>query len=373
MKDTNKVNRDLTVLIAPLDWGLGHATRCIPLISFLKEQQIRVLIGGNGAVKEILQQEFPDIQILPLKGYHITYSKKGDNFLISIVLQLPKILHRVWYEYRWLKNTVKKYNIDAVISDNRLGCFNKFVPSVFITHQLNIKTGRTFVNRFVRRINYFFINRYDECWVPDYFTEKNLAGELSHPIQFPKTPIKYIGLLSRFNKHALPIKYKLCILLSGPEPQRTILENKIIQQLEFLEEPSVIIRGTPEKKNTLSIQNKKVVQFNHLNADELSKTIQESEIVIARSGYSTIMDLIALEKKAILIPTPGQAEQEYLGTFLNKKAFFATVSQHQFNLFDSFKLLDGVAHENYDFREVYKNVLTEWILGLKDKHRASAS
>jgi uncharacterized protein (TIGR00661 family) len=362
LKKSNKGNKEFTVLIAPLDWGLGHATRSIPLISFLKNQQIRVLVCGNGAIKELLQQEFPDLEILTLRGYNIQYSQNGKSFLFNMLLQIPKIIFSVWYENRWLKRALKKYHIDAVISDNRLGCFNKSIPSVFITHQLNIKTGYSWVDKFIRRLNYFFINQFEECWVPDYSNEKCIAGELSHPSQYPTTPVKYIGLMSRFKKSENVSKFKVCFLLSGPEPQRTILENKILQELELFNDSAVIIRGIPNKKTILRLQNKNITQYNHLNANELCTIIQESEFVIARSGYSTIMDLISLEKNAVLIPTPGQTEQEYLGRYLNDKGLFYSVSQDKFNLHESLQQLYNKPFEKSSFLKKYKETVTDWII-----------
>ena len=350
------------MLIAPLDWGLGHATRCIPLISYLKDQQIRVLVSGEGSIKSLLQQEFPDIEMLPLKGYNIKYSRDGKRFLVNMLFQIPKMIYSVWHENRWLKKTIKKYDIDAVISDNRLGCFNNSVHTVFITHQLNIKTGNSFTDKIIRRINYFFINQYDECWIPDYPFENNLAGELSHPNIIPCKPMRYIGVLSRFQPDKTVVKKnKLCIILSGPEPQRTILENKIIQGLDCFAESVIIVRGIPDKIPTLKNLHSNIIQYNHQNAAALSNIIQESEIIIARSGYSTMMDLMTLQQKAILIPTPGQTEQEYLAAYLNDKALCYAVSQDEFNLSESLKKIDGVDIKDNIFEEIYKEALDDWL------------
>ena len=324
--------KKLRILLTPLDWGLGHATRCIPVIRTLQLHNFEVLVGASGSIVQLLKKEFPDLKIIALPGYGIRYSKNSRFFMFSIFLQLPKILFSAWKENRQMKKIVFDYQIDAIISDNRLGCFHKKLPSVYITHQLQILTGNQFLDRIAVKANYFFINRFTECWVPDAAGEINMAGLLSHPKQFPKTPVKYIGKLSRFSFQDSPLVYRLTILISGPEPQRTIFEQLIVKQSEDFDLPLFIIRGLPNNNTNLKSTNKKLQYRNHLSAEELSSVLQQSEMIIARAGYSTIMDLIALHKKAILIPTPGQTEQEYLAKKLGHEQLFLTASQHEFNL-----------------------------------------
>ena len=348
------------ILITPLNWGLGHATRCIPLIRELQKQNIEVLIGASGKIAHLLQSEFPEIKIIPLTGYDIQYSKNRRFFMFSILLQLPKILFAAWKENHQLKKIVVDYQIDAIISDNRLGCFHKKLPSVFITHQLQILTGNQLLDRLAMKANYFFINQFSECWVPDATGEINMAGLLSHPKKIPNVPVKYIGHLSRFNFQKIPPTIPLTILISGPEPQRTIFEQLIVKQSEELDMPVLIIRGLPNTNNKLTTSNKNLQYKNHLLASELSLILQQSEMIIARSGYSTVMDLLALQKKAILIPTPGQTEQEYLAKKLSEERLFFTVSQHEFNLK---KNLDAVAtclFRNEIFSSSLKEVIEQW-------------
>lgn len=308
------------ILIAPLDWGLGHATRCIPIIYALVAKGHTVFIAAEGPSKILLQNEFSDIEYLPLKGYGINYSKTRYSLLWTILLQVPRILKAIMNENRWLKKTIKSKDIDIVISDNRFGLYHRKTRCIFITHQLIIKAP--FLQRVLQKMNYHFINKFDECWIPDFKGEPNLAGNLSHPKEMPTTPARYIGWLSRFNRIVEQKETHLLVLLSGPEPQRTILEKKIADQLKTYLEPVVIIRGLPGSDTTLQVGNH-ITCFNHLPAKQLEDAIQSSSIVIARSGYSSIMDLLKLKKKSILIPTPGQTEQEYLGQHLlqNKLAF----------------------------------------------------
>lgn len=320
------------VLVAPLDWGLGHATRCIPIIRMLNDCNAEVFIGAEGAAVIVQNREFPDVKILPLKGYRIKYAKSKTFFFFNILLQLPKIARAVNYEKKWLDKIIETQKIDVVFSDNRLGLSSKKTPCYFITHQLHIKSGNSFLDKIIQKINYSYINQFKECWVPDLEKENNYAGELSHPKILPNVPVKYIGLLSRFQKLDVQKKYKLAIVLSGPEPQRTLFENKIIDQLNFIHDSVLLVRGLPDEKYPLKSLSQNITYYNHLHAEALSVAMQQSEVVLSRSGYSTIMDLIAIEQKAFLVPTPGQTEQEYLAQYLSEKGIFKMILQDELDL-----------------------------------------
>ncbi len=328
----NNLPRKRRILLSPLDWGLGHATRCIPLISLLNKQNIEVIVAGEGAFISLLKKEFPGIVILPLKGYRVSYSRYKNRFFFKILLQLPKIVAAIIYEKRWLRRAVAEFNPIAIISDNRFGFCTKKTPCIFITHQLFIHTGHPLIDRIAQKINYEYINKFDECWVPDIAGGHNLAGELSHPRILPQTPVKYLGILSRFKKIPVQKDIELLIMISGPEPQRSIFENILLAQTRNSEDKVVVIRGLPGETDTLPSENKYISIFNHLPANELNELIQRSNLVIARCGYSTIMDLAVLNQQAILVPTPGQPEQEYLARYLKEKKLCYTTLQENFSL-----------------------------------------
>jgi UDP:flavonoid glycosyltransferase YjiC (YdhE family) len=174
------------ILIAPLDWGLGHATRCIPIISALIQQNCSVIIAAESQVKFLLQKEFPNLQFIHLTGYRIKYSRYKLWMPVKLLLQLPKIVYRIYAENLWLKRIVKQNKIDVVIADNRMGLYHKKIPCIYITHQLSIKTGNRFTESVAQKIHYHFINKFCACWVPDAEGALNLAGELSHPVTMPK-------------------------------------------------------------------------------------------------------------------------------------------------------------------------------------------
>ena len=322
------------LLVAPLDWGLGHATRCVPVIRDLLNNNCEVWLAGEGAQEKLLREEFPSLAFLPLKGYRIKYAKKALTG--KILLQIPSILRSVKEENKWLKEQVSKFGFEAVISDNRYGLYHEKVFSVFITHQLCIKSSLgKWTEKILQQWNYKFINRFHECWVPDEEGENNLAGELSHPAKPPKVPVKYIGALSRFFSSSPlkdeAIKGHLLIILSGPEPQRTILENKVVDQIVNYPATATIVRGLPGEKDIIPSTNT-IHFYNHLSSEELNNEAMKAEFIISRSGYSTVMDIAALRKKSILIPTPGQTEQEYLGDHLMKKQFSFCLDQNSFSL-----------------------------------------
>lgn len=322
------------LLVAPLDWGLGHATRCVPVIRDLLNKHCEVWLAGEGAQEKLLREEFPSLPFLPLKGYRIKYGKSGVTG--KILLQIPSILRSIKEENKWLKEQVAKYGFEAVISDNRYGLYQEDIFSVFITHQLFIKSSLgKWSERILQKWNYNFINRFNECWVPDEESENNLAGELSHPVTLPSIPTKYIGPLSRFEKKFIDeIKDHLLIILSGPEPQRTILENKVVDQIVHYPGTATIVRGLPGERNVVPSTNT-IHFYNHLSSQELNSEALKAEFIISRSGYSTIMDIAALQKKSIMIPTPGQPEQEYLAGHLMNKQFAFCVDQKSFSLLEN--------------------------------------
>ncbi|MBL0271492.1 MAG: glycosyl transferase family 28 [Chitinophagaceae bacterium] len=332
--------RQARILVAPLDWGLGHATRCVPIIRELLAQGCSVWLAGEGAQEILLKAEFPDLPFLELPGYRIRYAKTARGLIWKMIQQGPKMRRAILYEHRWLKKAVNEHGFDAVISDNRYGLYHSSIPCVFITHQLTIKSSAgKWTEKIFQKSNYRHINHFTTCWVPDQpagqagiLADCNLAGELSHPVKMPAVPVHYIGWLSRFQKMNIPEKNNhLLIILSGPEPQRSLLEEIIIHEISHYNGTATIIRGLPGSSSMIPSTN--MIRFyNHLPALELNAAIEEASYVICRSGYSSLMDMITLQKKCILIPTPGQPEQEYLGRYLQEKGIAHCAPQKDFSL-----------------------------------------
>jgi uncharacterized protein (TIGR00661 family) len=312
------------ILVAPLNWGIGHATRCIPIINALIDNNYEVILAADGRPLHLLSTEFPKLEIIRFADYNITYSKYLP-MSVSMLLQTPKLLWNIKKEQTALQSIIKDYTIDGVISDNRFGLYSKTIPCIFITHQLQIQSP--YFSDSIRDFNYKYINKFDACWILDD-EENNLAGSLSKPNALPNNTI-YIGTQSRFEKQETKKKYDFLAIVSGPEPQRTILEKGLINALKDRTEKSLIVLGKPELNTSEQIGSLSLKS--HLNAKKLNTAILQSGLIICRPGYSTVMDLAKLEKKAVFIPTPGQTEQEYLAANFMSKGICYSQNQSDFN------------------------------------------
>lgn len=354
------------VLVAPLDWGLGHATRCIPIISSLIQQNCTVIVAAEGQQRILLQKEFPGLQFIDLKGYRVQYSRYKFWMPFKLLFQMPKIFSCIYAENRWLKKVVKEYNINAVISDNRMGLFHKKISCIYITHQLMIKTGNRFTESIAQKIHYYYIDKFSACWVPDAEGSVNLAGALSHPARLPKVPVKYTGILSRFENKDVKAKFDLCIVLSGPEPQRTIFEKIFLDDLAKAEGSIFLVRGLPGETEIPELKNASIEIKNHLPSDELSNIIRQAKLIISRCGYSTVMDLVKLQKKAILVPTPGQTEQGYLAKHLQQQKLFYCVDQDKFSIPETLKNAIDFEFVQLPLQaDDYRNVIENFVTSLK--------
>lgn len=343
------------VLIAPLDWGLGHATRCIPIIKILQKNGCRVSIAAEGGAKTLLEAEFPGIAFINLHGYNVQYSLNKRFLPLKILAQAPKIMLAIRHEHAWLQKAVDEYGFDAVISDNRFGLYTRKVPCVFITHQLLIQVPFGWLQKLVQHINYRYINHYAQCWVPDFEGEMNIAGELSHPAKLPAAPVSYLGPLVRFEKmeKAAP-RYKWMVILSGPEPQRTILENKLVGVIKSMHEKVLLVRGKPGSSQTIATPPNCTIA-SHLSTADMLQSVAASEYVISRCGYTTVMEMLALGKKTVLIPTPGQTEQVYLARRLSQQGWCYTCTQDD----DLEVALSDAERFNYNLPAMPANQLEE--------------
>lgn len=329
--EADSLKQNKRILICPLDWGLGHATRCIPIIRYLIENEFKVIIAADNRPLELLKKEFPSSEFLQLPGYEVNYSEKIP-MIWSIFFSIPRIIKGICREHISLKKIIKNNNIDLVISDNRYGLWSKKIPCVFITHQLLIKSP--FAEKILFKINKYFINKYNECWVPDRGGNDNLSGDLAHYFPLQKNTF-FIGALSRFSS-SLSVEENrkevldVMVILSGTEPQRSVFEKIILQQLKHTSLKTLIVRGIPETGTSVKDGNIEIIS--HLKTPEMLRAILSAKIIIARSGYSTIMDLATLGKKAIFVPTPGQTEQEYLAEYHCKNQTAFTTKQEDFDL-----------------------------------------
>ena len=315
-------------MVAPINWGLGHATRCIPLIKKLEEKGFTPIIASDGAALNLLKKEFPHLKAFELPSYNITYTSRGSLLKWKLLLDSPYILKNIKKEKQATRILVEKLNLHGIISDSRFGVRYKHLPNVFITHQLNVLSGNTtFLSS---RLHQRYIKKYDECWIPDSPGTPNLSGFLGH-LKNSNDSSKYIGIISRFNKEELLQKYDYMVLLSGPEPHRSLLEEILLKELQKSQKNILFVRGVVKDDQPDGATPNMIIK-NYLFGKELEQALNSSKVVIARSGYTTLMDLAKLGKKACLIPTPGQFEQEYLAERMTKLGFAPSCRQVDFDL-----------------------------------------
>jgi uncharacterized protein (TIGR00661 family) len=313
------------ILIAPLDWGLGHATRCIPIIRHLLDTGNEPVIATSGRPLLLLKSEFPDVECVEFEGYNISYPE-GSGMVWKMFQSTPHILRRIRKEHTELDELINRLNLDAVISDNRFGLYTDRIPCVYMTHQVMIKAP--FFETMLYRLHADYMRKFTRVWVPDF--EKNgLSGDLSHRFPLPRNA-EYIGSLSRFTNSEDEIRTDVLIIISGPEPQRTRFENLVLNQLKNFDGNAVAVLGTPDKDFDAVEGRVRIVS--HLNAAELQQEISAAKLVVSRSGYSTIMDLAALGKQAVFVPTPGQTEQEYLAQRYHQDGTHMMMKQRDFQL-----------------------------------------
>ncbi len=373
----------LTVLACPLDWGLGHASRMVPLIRQMIFAGYHVILAGNGNSLALLLAEFPTLEHVLLPSMTVRYSA-GSTQLFKILSQIPRLLSTIRKEHRHLRRLIALYPIDILISDNRYGLHNQNIHTILITHQIS-----PILPVWIRLLEYplyvfirMLVSKFDECWIPDFASgNHNLTGDLSHRFRIPANT-KFIGLLSRFAGKSdtsfpqMTHKYELVVMLSGPEPQKSILYDLIMRQLQRIALKTIVVGGFSQLPELTFSQQKYITCVSHMPTDQLFRVLLHADVIICRPGYSGIMDLVALKKPAILIPTPGQPEQEYLAAYITQSGFFVACKQKNFNLKTALETYKEKSRQKYPFDfadekgQIYINPGT---LNKKNKHNTSES
>lgn len=353
--------RQKHILVAALHWGLGHAVRCIPIINYLLDQSCKVSIASDGQALLFLRKQFPELDYFELASYQVTYPTRSIYF--NLALKAPFILSAIAKEHKAINKLQKDHQFDGIISDNRYGCYHEQVPSILITHQLNLIGNNGRVQKSASAIHHSMIKKFDDCWVPDIETSPGLSGAMSHgTFDFA---VKYLGILSTCKlQTSLKISEReLMIVLSGPEPQRTYFEKLLLNQLQTFERKALLVRGIVQDAEPLNSHNPNVHIVNYLNRLDMKFELQNSKVLLCRSGYTSIMDLAKLKMPAILIPTPGQPEQKFLSDNLNEQGIFYHSNQDKLNLS---KAIAGAVKtktlNNSEFDiEAYKDVLSAFV------------
>ena len=315
---------DDIIMVAPLNWGLGHASRCIPLIRMLRKKCKKVIIASDGVALELLKSEFPDLPFYPLSSYNIQY--RYESIVLNILLSSFYIIRAVISERKTALKLAALNGATAILSDNRLGFRTSGVKNYYLTHQINILHPNSIISWLGSKCHQWFIRKFDLCFVPDYSDDRALCPALSHYGGIEKV---YIGPLSRISMLNLPRIYDICVVLSGPEPQRSILEALLLDELNLLNQFRILlVRGTNTRITFPGIPTHIIVKDLLISA-ETEHILNSSGLLISRSGYSTIMDIIHLEIKAIFIPTPGQTEQAYLAEKCSESLKYGIINQNE--------------------------------------------
>lgn len=349
-------------LICVLNWGIGHASRMIPVIRFLRSHGQSVCLASDGEALALLQREFPDLEYCVLPAYDPVYQSGDSGMLPKMISQIPKFSRAIRQEHQMVERLVREQRIDIVISDNRYGCYSRRVRSILVTHQLTIQMPDMldFLGAFVNYYNRQQIKRFYRVWVPDFKDGRNLTGALSASSSIDR---RYIGQLSRM--HPLPgivQRYDIMALVSGPEPQRSKFETILRKQLQEYTGTSLLVRGRPDGSSTIRAEGR-LSEVDYLGSEELNLALQQTGLVVCRSGYSTIMDLARLGRSAIFVPTPGQTEQIYLARELEKRGIALYREQRDFDLSRALprvKLYSGFKTVNYE-NDVLEDILLKML------------
>jgi uncharacterized protein (TIGR00661 family) len=321
----------MRILVAVLNWGLGHASRCVPLIEELRRQQAEVIVASDGLALTFLNHRFPDLHAVVLPSYGVRY--RSRSMFWNMLCALPRIVAAIGKEHRVIRHLVNQYKIDAIISDHRYGCFHKKTYSALLIHQIYIQCP-PYLKMFepmLFELHRLLLKPFQTLLIPDYDGPENLSGDLSHKRRM--TNMQFIGPLSHVSKRELNtglVEYDLLIICSGPEPARTRFERLMMDQLSHGRLRAALVRGSDQPAS--KITQERLTVFNLPGSDELSDLMAKSGMVICRAGYSSIMDLAATGKNAILIPTPGQTEQEFLADYHSRAKRFYSVREKNFNL-----------------------------------------
>jgi len=323
------------IFISLLDWGLGHACRVLPVIRKFNDEGYSVYIASSGRAKELLKRELTDCHFVDFPRYPVRYPRTRFFVTRFMLVIFPAMLITMWREHYHLKKLQKIYNFDLIISDNRFYAWHKNVPSFLISHQLRYKLPWP-INNFEwlpEYFNYFFFRRYDKIIIPDNHEPESYTGQLSHKLRFLNPDgLYYAGILTSLVPEDEQITEIIdyLIIISGPEPQRSKFEQIIFKQVNQLKGNVVVALGLPEKN--YKIRQGNAVFYTFMDRQQMSRYMQMARFIIGRPGYTSVMEMIELNKRGVFIPTPGQVEQVYLARYFEQQGWCHFVTQEKMNL-----------------------------------------
>jgi uncharacterized protein (TIGR00661 family) len=323
----------MKIIYGVCSWGLGHATRSLPVIRKLIEEDNQLTVISSGRSLNLLKRELgEDIEYIEIQDYPMLLSENARQFMAKSIIYWPMFIKRLRSGFSQLTKLLSEKRYDRIISDARYDLFSRKIPSYFISHQMRIMNPLRIkmLESGSEIFNLYFFKRFVAVLVPDYI-DNDISGDLSHNLKkIDEEKIHYVGVLSDFKKKNKKKDIDFLISISGPEPQRTLLEQKLLSQVNQLDGNIVVTLGKTEIKDEEIDKNIKTYTF--LTKDKREELLNRAKLVISRSGYSTILDLSVIGTKALMTPTPGQIEQEYLAEYHNNKKTFYSVNQENINL-----------------------------------------
>ena len=352
----------MKVLVAPLDWGLGHATRCVPVIREFLQAGADVELAVVKENANLFREVFPELRQRIAPSYNIVYPKHGYNmawWLLKNSMHLNSVMR---YEHHFAEEMVKCHGYDVLFSDNRFAFYSKKAYSIYMTHQRRIAFPKVFAAFEGVGVLWHsnIMRKFDEVWVPDLEFYPGYAGVLSHSGATPgDKPLRYVGTLSRFSECSANVggaaglhgnidlengvdlmsvsefmarsvaewdvldkrtKYKVVAVVSGVEPARTQFEVQLRHALMEIPGRHLMILGKPSAEHRSWVEGN--IEFHsHLESCAFADVVKRANYVVSRGGYSTVMDMAELGAKCIFVPTPGQFEQIVLARNLSKEGY----------------------------------------------------
>ena len=325
------------------DWAM--LPRSTPIIERLIADGNRVIIVSHGKALAFLRDQFPDCIIRDIRDKNIEYSHLGVMFVFKILSQYPKMVFGWWYERRKLKELISEFNPDLIMTEMRLGFWHKKIPSVLITNQLRFQLPKSlkWAEILGEWFNFLIFRHYDRIFIPDVQGRPNLLGNLVHKGSISRhKKVRFVGALTsiEYKKHVEKKDIDLFVSISGPEPQRTKFEQIVMPQLQGLKGKIVVARGIPGDELIEKLKEGDITVYSHLNRKDMSDIMNRANYVVSRSGFSTVNELFVCKKKALLVPTPGQTEQEYIASYLSAQGLFGLCKQEDLDLHNLPRLED---------------------------------
>ena len=381
----------MKILVAPLDWGLGHATRCVPIVKEFLRQGAEVELAVVKANAGFFREVFPELRQRVAPGYNVVYPKYGFNMALWLLKNSAHLNAVMRYEKRYAEEMVERHGYDVLFSDNRFAFFSKKAYSVYMTHQRRIAfpPAVAALEGVGVRWHRARMRNFDEVWVPDVESAPGYAGALSHLPSLrgaenaPK--VKFVGPLSRFDEVVgslktsgldageLPAgslkagKYRVVAVISGVEPARTQFENRLRDILRDVPGNHLMILGKPQAPRRRWTEGN--IEFvTHLPTGDFASAVRNADWVISRGGYSTVMDMAYLGAKCVFVPTPGQYEQVVLARDLATAGYAVSIPANRLSvesLLDAFN--KNVALPRPESSGVLENAVKDLFSRVGDK------